>query len=217
MAKKEYYSDDIVVTYDVKRCIHAAECIRGLPAVFDTKKRPWIQPDQAQANDVAEVIMRCPSGALHFERRDGGGDETIPTKNTIHIDPNGALYVQGNIEIMTSDGDLLLEDTRVALCRCGASENKPFCDNNHLQIGFQASGELGENWLAQDEIEDGDSKLKITVAKNGPLLLEGQVEIFNADGTSSCTGSKGDLCRCGGSSNRPFCDNTHKRIGFEAA
>ncbi|MCB0181854.1 MAG: CDGSH iron-sulfur domain-containing protein [Anaerolineae bacterium] len=66
-------------------------------------------------------------------------------------------------------------------------------------------------------MEDGDSKLKITVAKNGPLLLEGQVEIFNADGTSSCTGSKGDLCRCGGSSNKPFCDNTHKRIGFEAA
>lgn len=217
MAKKEYYSDDIVVTYDVKRCIHAAECIRGLPAVFDTKKRPWIQPDQAQANDVAEVITRCPTGALHFERRDGGTEEAAPAENTIHVDPDGALYVRGNIEITTAEGDLLLQDTRVALCRCGASQNKPFCDNSHHQINFQASGELGENWLAQEEIKDGDGKLKITLAKNGPLLVQGPVKILSADGTSSCTGTSGDLCRCGGSTNKPFCDNTHKRIGFEAA
>ena len=74
---RRYTSADIDVTYDVKRCIHAAECVRGLPAVFDTKKRPWVQPDKANADTVAEVILRCPSGALHYERKDGGAAESI--------------------------------------------------------------------------------------------------------------------------------------------
>ena len=51
-----YTSADIDVTYDAKRCIHAAECVRGLPAVFDTQKRPWVQPDNANADAVAEVV-----------------------------------------------------------------------------------------------------------------------------------------------------------------
>ena len=80
---KSYWSDDLVVTYDAARCIHAAECVRGLPGVFDTGKRPWIQPGNAAADAVAEVVMRCPTGALHFERKDGGGTEQAPEQNTI--------------------------------------------------------------------------------------------------------------------------------------
>ena len=72
---KTYWSDDIVVAYDAGRCIHAAECVRGLPGVFDTGKQPWIQPANAAADAVAEVVMRCPTGALHFERKDGGAAE----------------------------------------------------------------------------------------------------------------------------------------------
>ena len=219
MAKKihEYYSDDILVTYDVERCIHAAECVRGLPSVFNTKKRPWIQPDQAAADDVAEVIMRCPTGALHFERHDGGTAEPVPAENTIELDPDGALYVRGDIEIISSDGELLLEDTRVALCRCGASAIKPFCDGTHSKIGFKAPGTLTDDQLSQEEGESNSGKLTITPAKNGPLLVQGPVEIISADGESRCEGSNGALCRCGGSSNKPFCDGTHKKIGFEAA
>lgn len=210
----KYNSDDILVNYDVKRCIHAAECVRGLPAVFDTKKRPWIQPDQATAEEVAEVIMRCPTGALQFERRDGGASEPPPDKNTIQVDPDGPLYLHGDIEIMTADGKRLLTDTRVALCRCGASQDKPFCDGSHHKIAFQASGELGENMLGQKEVENG--KITVTPAKNGPLLLQGQVEIISANGESSYQGSKGALCRCGASENKPFCDGAHNIVGFES-
>lgn len=41
--RREYQGDGITVSYELKRCIHAAECVRGLPAVFNLGKRPWIQ------------------------------------------------------------------------------------------------------------------------------------------------------------------------------
>lgn len=66
--RKRYTGADITVTFDAQVCRHAAECVRGLPAVFDTKARPWIQPDNATADEVAEVVARCPSGALQIER-----------------------------------------------------------------------------------------------------------------------------------------------------
>ena len=76
-----YVGKDIDVTYDAERCIHAAECIRGLPAVFDNDRRPWIQPAGASADAIAELIARCPSGALHFARDDGGNGEA-PAEHT---------------------------------------------------------------------------------------------------------------------------------------
>ena len=73
---RHYTSEAIDVSYDARRCIHAAECIRGLPAVFDTDRRPWILPTGASADAIAAVIENCPSGALHYTRRDGGARET---------------------------------------------------------------------------------------------------------------------------------------------
>lgn len=210
----QYESQDILVTYDKGRCIHAAECVRGLPQVFDVKKRPWIQPDQGEADQVAAVVMRCPTGALHFQRQDSGRAESIPNTNTVQPTANGPLYLRGDIEIYDSDGNLLLQDTRVALCRCGASSHKPFCDGSHSQIAFTNAGQLGENKLGQKESPIG--KLKITLAKNGPLLLDGPIELYNADQQLVAEGGKAALCRCGGSQNKPFCDGSHKRNGFEA-
>ncbi|WP_176719473.1 (4Fe-4S)-binding protein, partial [Rhodohalobacter halophilus] len=58
-----YENNEIKVSYDVKRCIHAAECVKGLPKVFDPNKKPWIEPDNASAKEIADVIERCPTGA----------------------------------------------------------------------------------------------------------------------------------------------------------
>ena len=141
----EYDGEDITVSYDVKRCIHARECVRGLPAVFDPDEHPWIDPDEADADDLAEVITLCPTGALHFERKDGGREETTPDENVIEVVADGPLYARGDVEIVDEDGETLLTDTRVAFCRCGASGNKPLCDNSHLGIEFEAPGlVLGE-------------------------------------------------------------------------
>lgn len=212
---KEYWSDEILVTYDPARCIHAAECIRGLPQVFDTSKRPWIQPANATADQVAQVVMRCPTGALHFERKDGGAAEPILVTNTVQVRANGPLYLRGDVEVTLPDGSVL-KDTRVALCRCGASDHKPFCDNSHRANGFAASGSLGDNKARTVELPEGAAQLKITPSANGPLRIVGNFELVSADGAVVYSGNRVSLCRCGGSQNKPFCDGTHSQKGFQA-
>jgi len=133
---RHYIGKDIEITYDTERCIHAAECTRGLPAVFDNSRRPWIQPDAAGANAIASVIAKCPSGALHFIRRDGGNPEIRPDRDSVTVMPGGPLYVRGLVRLLKTDGNVIVEDTRLALCRCGQSHNKPFCDNSHLGVAF---------------------------------------------------------------------------------
>lgn len=135
-----YTGKDIDVSYDARRCIHAAECVRGLPAVFDTGRRPWVQPAGASADAIAEVIAKCPSGALHFTRHDGGAAETPPEQTSITVTPGGPLYVRGRVQLLSADGSVILNDMRLALCRCGQSHNKPFCDNSHLDIAFDDLG-----------------------------------------------------------------------------
>jgi uncharacterized Fe-S cluster protein YjdI len=118
---KRYDGEQIEVTYDVRRCLHAAECVRGMPLVFDTAKRPWIAPDAGDAEALAAVIRRCPTGALHYALR--GGDPEPPRVPTrIRLPENGPLLVEGDLEL---EGE---RETRAALCRCGQSENQPYCD-----------------------------------------------------------------------------------------
>jgi uncharacterized Fe-S cluster protein YjdI/CDGSH-type Zn-finger protein len=180
MRRKEYRSEQIVVSFDLERCIHARYCVRGLPEVFDPSNRRWVRPERAKAEHVAEVVMRCPSGALQFEHTDGT-TESIPQQNSIAVSVNGPLYVRGDIHIKTPLGETLLEDTRVALCRCGESHNKPFCDNSHKQTNFRDKGILGDDRLMK-EPTGGGRRLGIIPTINGPLHLRGEVEIRSVDG-----------------------------------
>ena len=136
--EKEYTAEAITVTFNPRLCIHAAECVRGLPAVFNRERRPWVQPDAAPPDAIAAVVLRCPTGALHFVRHDGGAPEPIPTETTILPRRNGPLFVRGPVAIRNAAGEVVRQDTRVALCRCGQSGNKPFCDGTHRQVGFEA-------------------------------------------------------------------------------
>jgi len=209
---REYAGDKITVRYEVKRCIHAEECVHGLPEVFVPQGRPWVQPDGATVDEVAAIIMRCPTGALHFERKDGGAVETVPDENVIRVSPNGPLYVRGDVQITAPDGRVILQDTRVALCRCGASKNKPFCDNTHLQIAFQDAGIAKP--ARSEETGMSDKKLNITPTSNASLMLAGVLEIRNAANEIIFHGDEAYLCRCGASKNKPFCDGSHSKIGF---
>lgn len=206
----EYDGEDITVTWDGKRCIHARECVHGLPAVFNPDERPWIDPDDADADEVAEVITRCPTGALQFEREDGGWEESIPEENTVEVTPGGPLYARGDIDIRDEDGAVLLSDTRVAFCRCGASGNKPLCDNTHLDIEFDGSATVSGDGDA-DLVPEG--ALSVTPTANGPLHVEGAFEIEGDDG-GTYRGEDAWLCRCGASEDKPFCDGSHAKIGF---
>jgi uncharacterized Fe-S cluster protein YjdI/CDGSH-type Zn-finger protein len=137
MRGRSYKSEQIVVYYQPRLCIHAAECVRNLPQVFDTGKKPWIQPEHSSAEAIAGVVSRCPSGALQFERLDGGQGEAVSAL-AVTLVANGPAYLRGPIALKDAAGNILYEGKRVALCRCGASGNKPFCDNSHLSTGFQA-------------------------------------------------------------------------------
>jgi CDGSH-type Zn-finger protein/uncharacterized Fe-S cluster protein YjdI len=203
------------VNYDVNRCIHARECVRGLPEVFNPDKRPWIDPDNADAEDVAEVILECPTGALQFNRTDDGTEEPVPDTNVITVWPDGPLYLRGDIEIVTPNDTTLLEDTRVALCRCGASENKPLCDNSHVDVDFEAVG-TEEAPKADSQAEDSNGVLIVTPMPDGPVQIRGQFKLQSADGTETIQDSSTALCRCGESANKPFCDGTHSEVGFSS-
>ena len=209
---RSYEAEELVVEYDVKRCIHAEECIHGLPDVFDAGRRPWIDASGAATADLVRTIERCPTGALHYRRRDGK-EEQPPTSNTVRVEADGPLYVTGHLRIVLIGGEVL-DETRAALCRCGDSKDKPFCDNSHLAAGFTDAGAIVENRLEPRE-SGGPDSLEVAPAANGPILLRGPVEILGAAGASA-DGASGALCRCGGSANKPFCDGTHKSIGFEA-
>ena len=209
----KYPGEKITVTYDRQRCIHAAECLRRLPDVFEMGKKPWVEPDKAAADEVAETVMRCPSGALHFAQPDGI-TETPPETNSVTVTRNGPLYVHGDIELRTPDGETVLRDTRIALCRCGKSSNNPFCDDSHIAQRFRDPGQMGTGPTTVQP-ESPDKALVITLRENGSLGCAGPVEIRSADGQTLRL-QKVSLCRCGGSSNKPFCDGTHKTNGFRS-
>lgn len=147
MDEKAYTTQGIVVYYRSKLCIHAAECVRGLGQVFDPAKRPWIQPQHATPQELAQVIERCPSGALRYERLDGAAAEAASAGLQVQFVENGPAYLRGALQLSNDQGQLLYQGTRAALCRCGQSANKPFCDNSHLK-GFSAPP-------AQIQVNDG--------------------------------------------------------------
>jgi CDGSH-type Zn-finger protein/uncharacterized Fe-S cluster protein YjdI len=219
MTIHKYPGTGITITYDARRCIHAAECARGLPAVFDSQRRPWIAPDAGEPRLIAETISRCPTGALHFQALDAALDEKAADENVMRLSPDGPLYLRGQIEIDKEEGGMLVSDTRAALCRCGSSENKPFCDGAHSKISFSDAGVPGpsaDGGEAAGAGVDGDV-LKISPRLHGPLHLQGKVTIEDARGAVIFRGNDAWLCRCGGSKNKPFCDGTHKAIGFRSS
>ena len=122
---RRYAGAAITVSYDGRRCLHFAECVRGLPSVFDPTRRPWIDPDGATAGEVAEVVRRCPTGALHYRFAEGTEEQPeVPTR--VEALDGGPILVRGDLVIATTKGDV--RETRVAFCRCGATTNGPFCD-----------------------------------------------------------------------------------------
>jgi len=209
---KSYEHEGFTVEYAPELCIHAAECVRGLPLVFDPDRRPWIDPSQAAADAIVETIQRCPTGALQFLPAGGLPREEPDADVTIEVVPAGPLYVRGDIRL-PGPGGKVVHETRVALCRCGASENKPYCDNSHVARGFDDAGTLGESKLRP---ADGSESPGVDVmpAPSGPLLVEGHIAVVGTD-EQHIEGGRGALCRCGASGNKPFCDGSHARIGFE--
>ena len=136
-----YRGERIEVLWEPRLCVHEAECFRGSPEAFDPWSRPWVRPDATDPDTLAEVVMRCPAGALHFRRLDGGPQEPASDEVSGRATTNGPLHVRGKVTIVDQAGHVVREDTRMALCRCGASANKPFCDGSHARVRFRDRNE----------------------------------------------------------------------------
>jgi uncharacterized Fe-S cluster protein YjdI len=138
--KKEYSNEDITVVWQPSKCIHSAICWKGengLSQVFDPRKKPWVDMSGADSQAIMNKIDQCPSGALSYYKNDASLEKPIVETETI-IEPlsNGPLLVYGNVSIKKADGTEEKKSKVTAFCRCGASQNKPFCDGAHVKIEF---------------------------------------------------------------------------------
>lgn len=137
---REYRSGHVSVLWFAERCIHAADCIRLLPQVFDPERRPWVDVDAADADAIARAVLACPTGALQLGPHPTGPREPVPEGTTVKTVRNGPYFVRGPAEVRDASGGLIREDTRMALCRCGKSAHMPFCDNAHRATRFRDPG-----------------------------------------------------------------------------
>jgi uncharacterized Fe-S cluster protein YjdI len=133
--RKEYATDEIVVEWEPALCFHSQNCIRALPLVFDPQRRPWVNVDAGTADEIEAAVRLCPSGALRAHRP-GAARAAAARETEVRASDKGPLLLSGGVRVVDGDGKLLYEGERAALCRCGGSANKPFCDGTHRTNGF---------------------------------------------------------------------------------
>lgn len=209
-AIEEACGEKLTIHFETKRCIHARHCVLGAPRVFLANVQgPWIYPDEMEAESLVHIARSCPSGAITYARSDGGAAEPAPDVNEIRVRENGPYAVRADVEL-AGHGHLL----RATLCRCGASNNKPFCDGSHNAIEFKTTGEPVSR--ESTPLAQRGGCVEIRPQADGPLVVAGNVEICCNTGRTIDRVTTTRLCRCGGSSTKPFCDGTHARIGFRA-
>jgi len=229
-----YTGTDIEIAYDPVRCLHAAECVKGLNAVFDPDRKPWVDPNRASPGEIAAIIERCPTGALRARRLDGGPEETPAERTTLRVAADGPFYARGDLRVELAGSEEPRVEMRAAFCRCGASSAKPFCDGAHEKIGFEDAGRVDlSRALPPESTEPAGSQggegdlegegvappgaIDVTPVANGPLRFEGVIEICGSGEASPGGRFAGAyLCRCGASANKPFCDGSHRDIEFVA-
>ena len=133
---REYATDEIVVEWEPRLCSHSHNCVNSQPQVFDETRRPWVKVDAATADQVEAAVALCPSGALRT-RRVGSVRPKREQLPEVRASANGPLLVSGGVRVVAADGTVLYEGEKAALCRCGHSGNKPFCDGTHKTVDFE--------------------------------------------------------------------------------
>ena len=208
---ERYEGSGIDVVFDGRRCIHSRMCVLGRPDVFvPNAAGPWIHPGRATAEALVVIASECPSGAITYERSDGGEPERPPVVNLVRLRENGPYAIAADILVSGQPAGF-----RRTLCRCGASRDKPYCDGSHHSVAFLATGE--PDGRESEPLATRDGPLAVTPLPNGPLRVEGATEIVSGTGRTLDRRTRTFLCRCGASATKPFCDGSHARVGFTDA
>lgn len=145
-ASREPFAEQAVATDGPAMVLEDAESLCGFARFCDVAGTIWALIEQTDDADVRKIVaheaMHCPSGRLVVrDRRTGDALEPQfkPSLGLIEDPPqncSGPLWVRGGVRVDSADGSSYELRNRVTLCRCGASENKPFCDGRHSDIGF---------------------------------------------------------------------------------
>lgn len=135
---KHYSNGTVKVQWEPSKCIHSQICFKGLPGVFDPRKRPWVNIEGASSDAIMEQVSGCPSGALSYSlEKDNTQIPEVATEQLVEVMPNGPILVYGNITLKLKDGTEQKDSKVTAFCRCGHSHNKPYCDGTHRKIDFK--------------------------------------------------------------------------------
>lgn len=136
---KEYSNGEVTVIWQPALCIHSERCYKGLPEVFDPSARPWVNAEGASTDRIVVQVNQCPSGALSYRMENGNSTpQDQAQKTSIEAAIDGPLLIEGPISLSGQHGEQQVDKPKVALCRCGHSSNKPFCDGSHKRQGWQA-------------------------------------------------------------------------------
>ena len=204
------------IRFDAKRCIHSRTCVLSHPDVFvPNVVGEWIHSDAQPVEELIRIGQNCPSGAITVTRlapaSTGFADSNgAPLVNTVRVRENGPLAVEAALQI----GATPQANPRATLCRCGQSQNKPYCDGSHTAAGFVASGE--PQTTVFEALAARNGSLQVQPIPNGPLRMVGNLEVVSGTGRTCNRVTETYLCRCGQSKNKPYCDGSHKSAGFEA-
>lgn len=136
-----YTNNEVTIVWKPEACIHSRICWTGLIEVFNPRHRPWVNMSGAGTQTIIDQVKKCPSGALSYFMNDDSNEQKAMPEETaerkIEIQQNGPILISNDCVIRHSDGREELKKGTTALCRCGASGNKPFCDGSHKTIEFK--------------------------------------------------------------------------------
>ena len=131
-----YQGAEVTVSFNPRLCSHAAECGRIASNIFNTKQKPWVQPDNGTRAEVEAVVAACPSGALKLRDDDGHGTDLFAERPQVEIQKDGPYWVLDVAAPVPPQG-IGMSMRKYVLCRCGQSGNKPFCDGSHRDKGWK--------------------------------------------------------------------------------
>ncbi|WP_439151465.1 (4Fe-4S)-binding protein [Winogradskyella sp.] len=134
---KEYDNGEVTVGWEADKCIYSAKCVKNLPNVFQPNERPWIKIDASSTDALVETIKKCPSGALSYKMNNTKVDSAKSSEIKVEVLENGPLLVYGTLHVTDMNGNVETKKRTTAFCRCGASQNKPYCDGAHEQAEFR--------------------------------------------------------------------------------
>lgn len=135
--KNESFAGKEITIHDNRAvCSHIGHCILKLPEIFRKGKKPWVDPDAADPEEIAKAIRTCPSGALSYTMNKVLHKD-YPHEPEIFMVKNGPYHAIGGVELEDKQGFKPETMDHYALCRCGKSKNKPFCDGTHIDTEFK--------------------------------------------------------------------------------